>query len=83
MNRQGIKNYNTARKILSILGGGKKKKDSALCAGALMGLTEACADCDKYGPKDGNPCMSLQMAREFGVEYDPPPWCKDPGERNT
>lgn len=80
MNRQGIKNYNTARQILSILGG---KEDKAICSGALKGLTQACADCDRMGPRDGNPCMCLQMARELGVEYDPPPWCKDPGERNT
>lgn len=48
--------------------------------GLLMGLMDACADCDRWGPKDGKPCMSLRLALDMGVEYTPPEWCKDKPE---
>ena len=51
------------------------------CRGALKGLQAACADCERMGPKNGNPCRCLKMARELGIEYETPDWCKDPGEQ--
>ena len=45
--------------------------------GILKGLMEACADCERWGPPEGKPCMSLRLALDMGVDYTPPQWCKD------
>lgn len=64
-------NMDTARKIFGLLR--VKKNDKAM----LDGLKAACADCDKYGPPNGKPCMALRLALDYGCEYNPPSWCKD------
>ena len=64
-------NFETAKKIINMLG--IEKNDP----GILRGLMDACADCEKYGPSEGKPCMSLRLALDMGVEYTPPDWCRD------
>ena len=63
--------FNTAKKIMGILG---VEPDNP---GILRGLMEACADCKRYGPQEGKPCMSLRLALDMGVKYTPPEWCRD------
>ena len=62
-------NMEAARKIIDTLGVDK--------SGILSGLMAACANCERYGPQAGKPCMSLRLALDVGVEYMPPEWCRD------
>ena len=66
-----MNNFETAKRILKLLG---VEKDNP---GIIKGLTEACNDCERYGPQNGRPCMSLRLALDMGIEYTPPEWCKD------
>ena len=67
----GEANYELAKGILTVLGAvGHGEESTAM----------PCAECDKYGPDDGNPCMSLRLARDMGYTVTTPEWCKDPGE---
>ena len=65
-------NYDTANKIINMLGTDK--------TGLLDGLMAACSDCERYGPREGKPCMSLRLVIDNGIEYTPPKWCKDKQE---
>lgn len=68
---KNMDNFETAKKIMGILG--LQGNDPAV----IKGLMDACANCDKYGPPEGKPCMSLRLALDMGCEYTPPEWCKD------
>lgn len=66
--RLGEANYELAKSILTLLGvKGNGEESTAM----------PCAECDKYGPVDGKPCMSLRLAREMGYTVTTPKWCKD------
>ena len=72
MNDKKIKemdNFETAKGIIKLMGIDK--------SGVLRGLIDACNDCERYGPREGKPCMSLRLALDMGVEYKPPEWCRD------
>lgn len=64
-------NYETAKWILKTLG---VKGEGKECPGM------PCDECDKLGPKDGKPCMSLKLAKDMGYVVTVPKWCKDPEE---
>ena len=62
-----------AYEIMRLLG--VKRRDPII----LKAMEALCPVCDKYGPRDGKPCVSLQMAIDNGYDdYEPPEWCKDP-----
>ena len=66
-------NISIANKIMRLLGF-KRRYPAILNAMFLL-----CPECDRYGPPDGKPCASLQMAIDNGFDdYEPPEWCKDP-----
>lgn len=72
LEERGEQNYKTALEIISLLGVNKDE--------ILRGLTDACSECDRFGPRDGKQCASLRLARDCGIEYTVPAWCKDKGE---